>query len=378
MSLGGAIALVADRIVEPVEETHRAIARRWFEALGVAGRPVRPAHDTVVSLVYKSIRFGGSIVGAGLDASVTLKPSNAASVQAFLNGLWGDTLGRYHDRLAITMGMRDRDGSPIGPPLGAAFSAATGRLVILVHGMGETETCWRGKDSSVGLVQALEDRQGLTPVSIRYNTGLRVSANGSQLASLLESVHSEWPVPVQSIALVGNSMGGLVIRGACQAAEAAGHRWIDDVSDVVTLGTPHRGVPLEKLTNVVAWTLSAVPETRPLADFLNSRSVGIKDLRFGATSKEDWFDADPDALLLNTVGDHPLPPHLDHHFVAGVITADPLHPIGVMVGDLVVRGASATGLRRLDPTNVMVLGGLNHHDLPREPEVIDQVMNWVG
>jgi pimeloyl-ACP methyl ester carboxylesterase len=242
----------------------------------------------------------------------------------------------------------------------------------------ETERCWLGADGEPGLKGALEISPEVTPLAIRYNTGRRVSDNGSQLASLLEEVHACWPVPVESVALVGHSMGGLVIRSACSAARAAGQRWIDDVSDVVTLGTPHRGAPLEKGTNVVAWGLGLAAETRPLADALNNRSAGIKDLRFGAIAEDDWGGVDPDALLRNSVEDHPLPPDIDHHFVAGVMTSDPNHPVGVVMGDLVVRAASGTGGPHLDPTNVVVLGGLRHFEVLGDPAVIDRVMGWIA
>src|SRR5690606_41946817 len=36
-----------------------------------------------------------------------------------------------------------------------------------------------------------------------------------ELAALLESLVSNWPVPVQRLILVGHSMGGLLIRSAC-------------------------------------------------------------------------------------------------------------------------------------------------------------------
>ena len=378
MSLDSAIALATERIVAPVEGTHRAVARRWFGAVGAVGKPVRTVHDTVSSVVYRSIRFGGAIVGTALDAVLSVEPAMAESVQAIVNGLWGDKLGRHEDRLAIVMGVRDGPGSSTGPGAPVTNGAVTGRLVVLVHGLGETERCWRGTESDHGLAQALEDHPDLTPLLIRYNTGLRVSRNGSRLASLLEAVHSDWPVPVQSIALVGNSMGGLVTRSACVAGRAAGHRWVDDLVDVVTLGSPHRGAALEKLTNVVAWGLKAAPETQPLAAFLNTRSVGIKDLRFGAIVESDWRGRDPDALLFNTVGDHPLPPDVNHHFVAGAVTTDPTNPWGVLVGDLVVRVASGTGAPRSDPTNVVVLGGVRHGDLARQPAVIGRVMDWLA
>jgi len=250
----------------------------------------------------------------------------------------------------------------IGPDLATSFPTATGRLVVLVHGLVETERCWFGSETAPGLAEALENDAGLTPISIRYNSGLRVSDNGSLLSSLIEEARDNWPVPLQSIALVGHSMGGLVVRSACATAQTAGHRWIDDVDTIVTVAAPHRGSPIEKLAN----------------SFVNGRSVGIKDLRFGAIIEDDWRGIDPDALLHNTVGEHSLAPGIDHHFVAGVVTSNPTHPVGVAVGDLIVRSASGTGGGHLEPENAVVVGGKNHFELLNEPEVLDCVMGWLA
>ena len=379
MTLGSTIDLLTHRIVDPVEGMHRAISRRWFGLLGNTGRPVQMIHDSVSNLVYGSVRLAAAAVGVGLDARATDESGRNTSLTAFANGFWGDDLGRLERRLAIPMGIRTGDGAPVavGPELAAAFPAATDRIVVMVHGLIETERCWQGNDSAPGLADAIADRSGLTPVAIRYNSGLRVSDNGALLADLIESICQHWPVPVRSIALVGNSLGGLVVRSACATGREAGHDWIDHVEDVVTLGSPHDGTPLEKLVNVVSWGLDVAPETRPLAAFLNRRSGGIKDLRFGAIFEDDWDADDPDALLRNDVADRGLPAGIRHHFVGGVITADASHPVGVVMGDLLVRVPSSTGRRRLNPTNAVVVGGLRHADLLREPAVIDHVINWL-
>ena len=379
-NLGSVLALATERIVAPVEGMHHAIAGRWFRPTDTISEPVRLAHDVIANVAYGSIRLGAKAAGVGLNRGVAIESSKADSVQAFVNGLWGDALDTRGDSMEIPMAIRDRWGESVsvGPELAAAFPDATGRLVILVHGLVETEQCWRGTEDERGLAEVLEIDTALTPVPLRYNTGLWISDNGSRLASLLEGVSAEWPVPVQSIALVGHSMGGLVVRSACEAARVSGHRWIDDVESVVTVAAPHRGAPLEKVANAVAWGLRIAPETQPLADFINGRSVGIKDLRFGAIVENDWRGADPNALLHDTVGDHPLPPGIDHHFVAGVVTSDPSHPVGAAVGDLVVRAASGTGGRHLEPKNVVVVGGKNHFDLLRDPVVIGSMLSWLA
>lgn len=342
--------------------------------------PIRRTHDAVSGVVYGSIRAGAEIAGHLLGTRMSDTSATSESVQTVVNGLWGDALGSYGDHLEIPMAVRDHNGAPVVLPtdLGSIFPGATGHLAILIHGLVETERCWEGSEGEPGLGEALREHPLLTSVSVRYNSGLRISDNGAQLARLLEELRADWPVPIETISLVGHSMGGLVIRSACEAAEATNLRWIQDVGDVVTLGTPHAGSPLEKAANVAAWALALAPDTRPLADFLKGRSGGIKDLRFGAIMEDDWRGTDPDALLSNTVGDHPLPSGIRHHFVAGVATADPVHPLGRAVGDLVVRANSATGGRDLDPTSEVVLGGVRHLDLPRKSVVVERVMAWLA
>ncbi len=161
-------------------------------------------------------------------------------------------------------------------------------------------------------------------------------------------------------------MGGLVIRSACQVGKAAEHAWVGALDKVVTVGTPHLGAPLEKAANVVSWSLRVAPESRPLADFLDARSVGIKDLRFGAIVEEDWRGTEPDALLRNTVGDVRPLEGVDHHFVAAVVTDNPRHPVGALIGDLMVRAASGIGQgrnRSIEASDVHVHGGRRHFDL---------------
>jgi triacylglycerol esterase/lipase EstA (alpha/beta hydrolase family) len=368
MSFGHAVALAVERIVDPVEGMHRAISGRWFSALGDAGKPAKRAHDTVTHGIYQAVRLGGTALGVGIDYGATVRQSTFDRTQALVNGLWGDTLGRYEERLGIPMSLRDRDGAmlTVGPPLDT--SSVTSHLVVLVHGFIDTEHCWTGSQTDPGLLDALESHPSLTPLQVRYNTGQPVSVSGAELADLIETVSADWPAPVESIALVGHSMGGLVIRSACAAATENGHDWITVVTDVVALGAPHLGTPLEKLTELAARGLVVAKETRPLARFLDSRSRGIKDLRHGTILAGDWSHLDPVAL----------PTEIDHHFVAGVVTAEPTHPAGIVMGDLVVRTKSATGADHLDPTNVMVVGGVRHTDLVRDPAVINRVMGWLG
>ena len=178
---------------------------------------------------------------------------------------------------------------------------------------------------------------------------------------MLDTLSREWPVRIESIALVGSSMGGLLIRGACAAAERQDLAWIKHVSDVVTIATPHQGTPIEQGVDAVASALSRVDSTRSLGDFLNSRSEGIKDLRHGRA----------------TVDQYRLTRSIDHHFIAAVVTSDPASRIGEVLGDLVVRPAAASIGDNRSPTSVTVIGGTNHFKSLTSPAVIDRVVQCV-
>src|SRR5262249_46359523 len=106
--------------------------------------------------------------------------------------------------------------------LAAAFPNASSRVAVFVHGLAANETLWRLHaeryygDGQTTYGSRLAHDLGYTPLYVRYNSGLHISHNGRQLAHWLRRVLAEWPTPIAEIALVGHSMGGLVIRSAVQ------------------------------------------------------------------------------------------------------------------------------------------------------------------
>jgi len=393
--LADLLGLAVKRITEPAEGMHRAIADRSLRWTSAAGEPARRALDAVIAATYDAIRATGSAIGVAVGQGATLAGADplafsqsrlGSRVQAAINATWGDELEQRGNELSIGMGLRSINGTTVelaSTDLAAGFPLATPRVVVLVHGLGQTETCWtrKGMDGPDGLADRLAEDQSVTPVLVRYNSGRHVSENGAELAGLLEQLWQFWPLPIESMALVGNSMGGLVIRSACHIGPAARSGWVDTLDTVVTLASPHLGAPLEKVANVVSWALRVAPESRPLARFLNHRSVGIKDLRFGAIVEDDWRGAEPDTFLRNTVGHLTPLVGVDHHFVAAVITSDPTHPLGALFGDLMVRAGSGTGrgrTRHIQATEVRILGGRRHSSLTHDPEVQDQVLAWLA
>jgi pimeloyl-ACP methyl ester carboxylesterase len=220
-------------------------------------------------------------------------------------------------------------------------------------------------------------------VTLRYNTGLPIAENGRRLSALLEDLAENWPVAIEHLALVGHSMGGLVIRSAAHVAAEHGYRWPELVDTTIALGTPHMGAPLEQAVHFAAHALSVFPESRPVGAVIDTRSVGIKDLRRGTLVEADWTDRDLDAL---TPGNHTHVPLLDgarHFVVLATLSRNPSGRVADLLGDLLVPPRSATGDTGEDdrlafpPDHVHRLGGLHHFDLLNHPRVYEAMRSWL-
>jgi pimeloyl-ACP methyl ester carboxylesterase len=369
-------------LTELVHGVHSAIAGRVFRYVGPPAAPVRVAHSAIADGVYGALRVGGGRLAkaAGLllgrrEAPPPSKTTAGSIVIGAVNGLLGGELDERTSPLAVRMGLW-ADGQevlPTRPGLRRTYPDATPRLVVFAPGLGETEEAWRlhatdhyGDPKSTHGARLRRDL-GYSPVYLRYNTGRHISDNGRQFSDLLERVVTNWPVPVREVVLVGHSMGGLVIRSACYAAEETGATWVGHVKHLVYLGSPHFGAPLAQLVHVGSWGLAKLPETAPVAGLLNRRSVGIRDLRYGTIVEADWKDLDPDALRGRRPSEIPLMPEATHYYVGATLTRDKKHPLGRVLGDALVQFPSASGRtkrRRLefDLDNGRHIGGLNHMD----------------
>ena len=83
-------------------------------------------------------------------------------------------------------------------------------------------------------------------------------------------------------------MGGLVARSAFRHGSDAGHAWTRQLKNMVFLGTPHLGAPLERLGGHIDRVLGLSPYTAPLARLGGMRSAGIRDLRNGGDEHMHW------------------------------------------------------------------------------------------
>jgi PGAP1-like protein len=368
--------------VTRVQELHEAVARRTLAPTG--------AHDAIASTVYATVRGAGTLLGgalartaraAGGGPRISDHPTGRLA-QGALNGLYGDRLDARDNALAVPMAIRV-DGADVAAhdaeALARAFPDATARPVVFVHGLCESDTAWALRATQHGGTYATRvlPLAGGTAVAIRYNTGLHVSENGRRLSALLEDLTRSWPVPVEGLALVGHSMGGLVIRSAAHAAASSGDAtWPDHVDTTISLGTPHLGAPLEQATHLAAVALNAIPESRPFGAILAARSVGIKDLRHGRLVDAEWEAIDVDALDRDFVrAEVPLIARARHHVVAATLTERDDHPLARVVGDLLVLTPSAHGLE--GSAGRRHVGGLDHFDLLNAPALDDLLLEWL-
>jgi pimeloyl-ACP methyl ester carboxylesterase len=394
-ALRGAAKLATEAttgLTDLVEALHARIA----SVPGLPG-PADGRTRGITGLVYKTVRGVTRAVGGSVDTLLSaLSPmlaSNAdpaglpsperEAVLAALNGVLGDHLARTANPLAIRMAVRHA-GRPLAlqrAALAAALPGATGRPLLLVHGLCMNDLQWRreGHDHGAALAEAL----GFTPVYLHYATGLHVSTNGRALAHLLEQLLAQWPRPIERFAIVGHSMGGLVARSALHYGRAAGHHWTHRLDDLAFLGTPHHGAPLERAGHGFSTLLQAVPYAGPFARLAKLRSAGITDLRHGNVVDEDWTSLDRFEDANDRRTPVPLPAGPRCHAIAGTLAAEN-GLADKLLGDGLVPVASALGKHRLArrtlqfaPESQRVFAGTGHLQLLASAEVSEQLRTWL-
>jgi hypothetical protein len=373
------LAEVADElVVRSVRDTHTA----WLDRVhgvtrGSAGRAsaATTLHRGIAGAVYGGLGLGLRAAAKGFDRVATTGAGprleddpRGRFLSSAVNGLIGDRLDRERPRLAIPMAVRSggRDVPLDADGLAAAFPEATGRLVVFLHGLCEHEGHWdRGRERTGTTYGDALRTQGWTPVFLRANTGLGLRPNGVALASLMQRVVDEWPVEVTRLALVGHSMGGLVMRAAGAVATTADKPWTGLVSDVVTLGTPHLGAPLAGGVGRGSLALARLPETAAFGRILDWRSVGVHDLVVGLAE------------------DVPPLPHARYRLVSATLTTSPRHPLGRFAGDLLVRtdsayGRDGRGAELFPDAEVLHVGGTDHFGLLNHPQVHRALREWLA
>jgi len=365
-------------LVDVVERMHRTIQRRP----GAIGQPIVEATHGISGLVYRSIRGSMGLIGHGLGSALArfegILPAGETTPRrdvliSVVNGVYGDYLARAGNPLAIEMHLHYHEGGAIDLANPTAHSPAevpapTGRLLVLAHGLCMSVQQW--SHGGYSHCAALAEELGWTPLYLRYNSGLHVGENGRLLAELLELLVRHWPRPVEELAIVGHSMGGLVARGACLAGEELRHGWLRQLRKLVFLGTPHQGVPLERGGHGLDYLMELSPYSAPFTRLGKARSAGIRDLRHGTI----------------TLGGHrfiPLPKGVDCYAIAATMGARRNLLSDRLIGDGLVPLNSALGKHAdrsrslwFPKTHQWVGYQMGHLELLHRPEVYSQLRAW--
>ncbi len=313
-------------------------------------------------------------------------PDRRPEMLAVLDGAIGDRLQSTGSSLAMPMtllaGGKVLD---LEKDLRPQIPNATGCITVFIHGLMATENVWwypGGETRSFG--DRLTEDEGVTPVYLRYNTGVHISTNGRQLAVLLQELVDSWPLPVTEINLVAHSMGGLVARSACHYGSEDGLAWVSLVHRVFLIAAPLRGVSMEQLANLATVTLSAIPTppTWLLAWLFKQRSDGIKDLRHGYLVDEEWEGRNQDRLTLGRRHRVPLLEGAQHYVAAGMLLENAPAALSELIGDALVAPFSAKD-EALDGSplegpvkGARVFPGLGHNALISDNDVYAQVLDW--
>ncbi|NNJ11033.1 alpha/beta hydrolase [Chloroflexales bacterium ZM16-3] len=371
-------------ITDLVEAMHSTI----LHLPAIFGAPVTQPTGGITGFVYASIRTITGLVGGGIDLALApLQPLHRErrssperdAVIAAINGVLGDYLADSNNPLAIQMCLRI-NGQAVEltrAALDAAIPQASGKILLLAHGLCLTDQHWENEGRDHGAQLAAE--LGYTPVYLHYNSGLHISSNGRDMANMLAALTEAWPVPVEELTIIAHSMGGLVSRSACHYGALAEHAWLKHLRTMIFLGTPHHGSQLERAGNWLDTLLLSSPYTAAFARIGQIRSAGITDLRYGSLIDEDWADRDRFTHAGDPRQQVPLPEGVACYTIAattGSIEGD-------LVGDGLVPLDSALGdhpnPERTLPLHARWIGyDMNHMELLHHRDVYAQLREWCG
>jgi pimeloyl-ACP methyl ester carboxylesterase len=262
-----------------------------------------------------------------------------------LQRLAGPTAARALRRpLAVRHGGRDLDPTP--ERLAAAFPDATGRMLVLVPGVGESESVWGPEPTYAA---RLQDVHGWTPVWLRHGADTTLGESAVVLSALLQQLVDGWPVPVERIVLLGHGLGGLAARNAAGVRPLGGTPWTSLVTEVVALGSPYLAVE----------EAPTVPAVGTVGRRLDQALAGI-------------VVADPQIV------DAPLIEGADYLLITDRI-ATRANPMGRVVGDVLWwRHRGRRRVQELFPTAERFALPTTQEPLANHRDIHDALLRWLG
>jgi PGAP1-like protein len=400
------LAKLATQATVNVTKIAEGVTQSVWSTLGAPSGKDKDQTRGITGLVYKSIQSVAQLVGKGTESLLTSlqpilklldnidkEPQESApreAVLAALNGVMGDRLVESDNPLATPMTLRFKS-EVLNWEAMPAKALLTGKVLVVIHGLCMNDLQWavQHTDETINHAETLATKLGYTPVYVRYNTGLHTSQNGQTLSNQLELLSALWPMPLEEISVLVHSMGGLVTRSAVHAAQMSKRQWVKKLKNIVFLGTPHHGAPLEKAGNWVDVLLGVTPYSAPFKRLVELRSSGITDLRFGNVLDSDWQDQDRFKVKTKQEQDArehlPLPENVACFTVAATLAAKRSLLADRLVGDGLVPLNSALGVHSVPTRNLafakssqMVVYKTNHMAMLGSAEVGEQLVVWLG
>lgn len=380
--------------VQITEAVHQAV----LSSMGIRGKAQGQTRG-ITGLVYQGVHGAAHTLSGGIHALLTRLPPTPplhqipetprrAALLATLNGVMGDKLVESHNALATPMTLR-HGGQPLDWHAMPSSLPAGGRVLLMVHGLCMNDLQWqtqtRGKDKEKTLNhgEMLAGELGYVPVYVRYNSGLPVAQNGRELARQLEQLATHWPGGIDEISVLAYSMGGLVIRSACHHASQCEMGWPGVLKNMVFLGTPHHGAPLEHAGHWLEQLLPATAYTQPFVRLAQLRSAGIKDLRHGKVMDSPPPPGEPHALP-DPRPPLPLPAGVTCFTIAATTAAKRGLLADRLIGDGLVPLRSALGQHdevrhqlAFPPSHCWIAYRTSHMALLGSLQVSRQLLHWL-
>ncbi|APW47809.1 esterase/lipase family protein [Rhodoferax antarcticus] len=394
-----AAALLATEATHAIASMAEGVHQAVWRTLGAPSGATPEQARGLTGRVYQGIQGITGLIGRSLNSAlIRLEPllqrlegqgdesPERAAIIAALNGVMGDRLKVSGNPLALPMTLSYQE-HVAQSAQGLEANLASNKLLIVMHGLCMNDAQWTTEhaDGPINPAETLAQTLGYTPIYLRYNSGLHVSQNGRLLAQRLEDLVTQWPSAVQEVSALTHSMGGLVMRSALFYAQQDGLRWPALLKNMVFLGTPHHGAPLERAGNWVDEVLGSTPYSRPFAKLGQLRSAGVTDLRYGHLLDVDWQGHDRFRRKPDSRQPVPLPAGVRCFAVAATNAAKRGSLADRLLGDGLVPLPSALG-QHADPARCLsfapehqhILYRTHHLQLLSSPEVTRQLLQWLA